>query len=880
MVAPLRKSNKPLGKKGTELDGLHADGSKPPKLDHAAKEKQKQPPALTEYELMQQEELLVLESIYGDDFVQQTQTAGVWNKKSTPAFEICVKESVGDSSDQLSLKLKVELTATYPKTTPILKLHEFKDVPEATRFKIQTVIDTKLKHLVKADAPEGIIYDLIELIREVLRDSAQAIAEGRALPSLEEERERHRIEAQRLLQYQQDEQARQRVEAVEEEKRIMSDMLGAEVERQKQVQRETAAKSKSWQLTHHQADGSSSRRFSSGEGRIRFDRVCTAKDRAGNEFTFDSVTHKESLEDGPLSRVFTVQPILSEGLGQTMVLKETVVRVGSKDPSEVRKQIKAIEFSLENVRSALGPGHRNVLPLIDFKIDMPPPNSSAKYTISVLTPWARKGSLGAMLQLMLPNISKVREWGRDLIDGMGWIHSHHVTHGSIHADNIMLYTEQSGEVVPRITDIDYQRRLHQANTRSKSPVGIGSARSSGWIAPEIASSSKPHYSLKSDVWDMGVVFVQMVFGVDAVARHKSPEEMRKSQNLSSQLAEMVDKFFTLDESKRARAIELSSCEFLATDAPIGGPLSNLRSESPYGLGGGSVGRDPHRDFSAHRTLFENMPSLPASRYANDYSEETLLGKGGFGAVVKARLKLDGRVYAIKKIQLRNDETLSTILAEVKLLSTLNNPHVVRYYSTWVEESITIDSQSSSDDEDDDGDEAEASDSKETAEESIKSADMAYEFGYDTDNIGRSTASRGLDIVSHHHEVESSEEDETDDEFESETSDDEDDGDESGSEGDGHDDDDSEVETHIGSTDGRGNDNSNNIVPQHGVAVSNVAQAPVITTGPARLRTTMYIAMEYCEKRVSEWLLKESYICIIIIKSGILCKRATSKSTEK
>ena len=75
----------------------------------------------------------------------------------------------------------------------------------------------------------------------------------------------------------------------------------------------------------------------------------------------------------------------------------------------------------------------------------------------------------------------------------------------------------------------------------------------------------------------------------------------------------------------------------------------------------------------------------SSRFTEDFVEEGRLGKGGFGEVVKARKKLDGQIYAIKKITQRSQASLTEILKEVRLLSQLSHPAVVRYYNTWVEE---------------------------------------------------------------------------------------------------------------------------------------------------------------------------------------------------
>ncbi|GAM21149.1 hypothetical protein SAMD00019534_043240 [Acytostelium subglobosum LB1] len=79
------------------------------------------------------------------------------------------------------------------------------------------------------------------------------------------------------------------------------------------------------------------------------------------------------------------------------------------------------------------------------------------------------------------------------------------------------------------------------------------------------------------------------------------------------------------------------------------------------------------------------PNVQTSRYHGDFEEIQLLGRGGFGQVVKVRNRLDGRFYAIKKIKLDRDQTLNKrILREVITLSRLHHQHVVRYYQAWIE----------------------------------------------------------------------------------------------------------------------------------------------------------------------------------------------------
>ncbi|KAI8372143.1 kinase-like domain-containing protein [Blakeslea trispora] len=87
-------------------------------------------------------------------------------------------------------------------------------------------------------------------------------------------------------------------------------------------------------------------------------------------------------------------------------------------------------------------------------------------------------------------------------------------------------------------------------------------------------------------------------------------------------------------------------------------------------------------------------SVQNSRYNTDFVELNLLGKGGFASAYRARNKLDGIHYAIKKIRLgndieveeqkRSDNPYERIFREIKNLARLEHQNVVRYYSSWLE----------------------------------------------------------------------------------------------------------------------------------------------------------------------------------------------------
>ncbi|KAL6780346.1 hypothetical protein ACKKBF_B13520 [Auxenochlorella protothecoides x Auxenochlorella symbiontica] len=76
----------------------------------------------------------------------------------------------------------------------------------------------------------------------------------------------------------------------------------------------------------------------------------------------------------------------------------------------------------------------------------------------------------------------------------------------------------------------------------------------------------------------------------------------------------------------------------------------------------------------------------ASRYRSDFVELRTLGRGAFGVVVAATNRMDGRVYAIKRIALdaQAPAAHARIMREVTTLSRLQHPHVVRYFQAWTE----------------------------------------------------------------------------------------------------------------------------------------------------------------------------------------------------
>lgn len=640
------------------------------------------------------------------------------------------------------------------------------------------------------------VDEIVEGIREILEDAAQAKASGKQLPSLEEERDRHEAAIAKLAEEQKEKDERSKAEELKAQEKARAEDLQQEIERQKQKSKESKHNRNS--LIQHQPTKNAKADIEA----IEFDQFCTTNDRLGNPLTFRSVAGKCEPRPGQISTVFTVRPVLVNGQSnQTMALKEAVLRCSGHDPKEFKKQLQSVETRLQDLKANKRIHHRHLVEVLDFKVESGDANNSSvsnAWTVRVLSPMAEKGSLGELLELAGHiEIGKVRAWTRDLLDGLNFLHNKNIAHQDLHSGNILLFREPTGEIVPKISDAWYQRELHSISAQKHGLPGLNSSKSAYWLPPEIAGASRPQYTYKTDIWDFGIIFVQMIFGPDVLKRYSSPKNLMESLMLSQSLHELVSRFFKEDKQKRPRAFELGSSEFLATDASVlFDDSAAILSNSPSITSLQALPARLRRDSTINR-------AAAVSRYTEDFVEEGRLGKGGFGEVVKARKKLDGQIYAIKKITQRSQASLTEILKEVRLLSQLSHPAVVRYYNTWVEEVQDMS--------DTEGDTSTDDYTEET--EGTESAGIDIQFATSTGGLDFMSSNAAVEFDS---DEESDEGDEDDDEYDS---------------------DDSSI------TDNGIADRVMSPERERHLALQRRAKYQ------RSYRTILYISMEYCEKRV-------------------------------
>jgi translation initiation factor 2-alpha kinase 4 len=506
------------------------------------------------------------------------------------------------------------------------------------------------------------IYELAVSIQDVLEDVAQAQAQDKDLPSLEEERMEQEAAALQRADLEKQEEIRKQKAAAVEEERALQEMLQDKM-RQRNKARILRRKSRTGGADMSYVDDL----VENTPGAICFDPPLAVNDTDEQPLVFRAVHGKTLLQSKQCKKTFTVRPVVSENRCHVPMLVLKELCLGEKDSEGLafREQMRTSEDKLEGIKRLR---HPNLVEFVGFKINRPigqidsPDNS---WTVFALLEHANKGSLSELLDIVgTVAVDMLRGWMIQLLEALEFYHRSGFVHGNIHCGRVFLFRTPSGETIVKL-----QSSIEEALPYS--PCGkpsFAASKSPLWLPPELTEDSSPP-SMKTDVWDLGIVLLQMGFGKDVLLRYTSANQLMVSMGLSPPLQDLLCEFFRPDPRKRPTAFQLQPSEFFRVDAP----LKTRESAS----GSVSIQRRPRLD------SFGAMPAF--SRYHQDFDETGQLGRGGFGQVVKARNKLDGRLYAIKKISQTSAAALKDTLSETMLLSRLNHSYVVRYYTAWLEE---------------------------------------------------------------------------------------------------------------------------------------------------------------------------------------------------
>lgn len=582
------------------------------------------------------------------------------------------------------------------------------DLRRGAKSRVEDVVKNKPKTLLGSE----MIYEIALNIQDILEDVALAQAEDKDIPSLEEERIEQEAAAIQQAEQQRQEELRKQEAATAEEERALQQLLEDKIrERERTRARNSRRKSRSAALDANAI----SEPTEDSPGTILFDTPLIMNDSEERPLVFRAVFGKTLLRSTHNKQTFTVRPIVSESRTHAplLVLKEISLEEKGPETLAFRQQIRTSEDKLEALRKLR---HPNLVDFIGFKIHRSldaHDSSDNTWRIFVLFEYANKGSLSELLDIVgSVAVETIRSWMIQLLEALEFYHRNGVVHGNIHCGRVLVFRNATGSTTVKLEG-GIEEALPGPGGRKRT---LATSKSPFWLPPELTQDDAQP-TAKTDIWDLGIVFLQMGFGKDVLQRFTSANAVMSSLDLSAPLQDLLREIFRPDPKKRPTAFQLQPSEFFRVDVPL---IEHAAAS--------------HSTSLSRRPRLDSQVGMPAfSRYCQDFDEAGLLGRGGFGQVVKARNKLDGRFYAIKKISQNSAGALKDTLSEIMLLSRLNHPYVVRYYTAWLEEDFdTIDEEavSSTDGDSQEGDMYARST---TGLDFISSSGYPkVEFDYDTD----------------------------------------------------------------------------------------------------------------------------------------------------
>lgn len=713
---------------------------------------------LEELKEIQLNEIEALKAIFMDDYREVVNKTAWKVTQPDPEFilHLCPL-GVEENEANVTVDLKVRFPKSYPNKPPELHLINSKGLSAPVLRQLTNSLQQTTKQLLGQE----MMYDLSDHVRAFLANHNAPPSATSKLTLHEQMTIRNEQDLKVEREREQEELDRKRKER-EAELRVQSDMMNEKIQQdlERKRQHARAAREQRKELGfsdseiiddsddfHAQFDDPSSLVDNGDIKVIRFENLITVsieKEENGvipKRICFHTVAIGPCVGKGVVGETFSAQPLNYQLTGNNstedvdnlllpclLAIKRVDVTGSYYTTQAGKRKLQDIERELDRLRSLQ---HPHILNIYDARLDRSRMDRNS-WILHILMEYEQGGSLYDLLKKCGGGLrlAIIRKYMKQLLWAVNHIHLNGFVCKDIRSNSIFCGNDQS----VKLADISYNKRLHDLNksnflVESENKENVSSETTCAWISPELRERPGV-YGRKNDIWCLGVVFVEMLWGVDVTKEFGDFEAFLRTA--ASELPPIANEFakrlLEPDPRKRPTAIDLMNDSFFAGSnestmiAEQAAPPVFSTNVAPH-MNSGTINNhveivgpaqlyEPsmavNHDFNKSMYPPDNhnrvqtvanqqqqpqdmnavaAPIISTSRYKTDFEEIEFLGKGGFGEVIKARNRLDGRLYAIKKVRLdpRDSEDLRKILREVHSLSSLHHQYVVRYFATWFED---------------------------------------------------------------------------------------------------------------------------------------------------------------------------------------------------
>ncbi|KAK5097358.1 eukaryotic translation initiation factor 2-alpha kinase [Exophiala xenobiotica] len=600
--------------------------------------------ALKDFPEQQKNAFAMVKLMYGNETRLDVGRKTVWGKPKL-GFEIAVTAR-HDAS--VFVRLDIELPENYPKLGPTIHLIEL----EPDTADLRAGLNNTIEQITKSEQDdEAMLSSILSEIETRLQDEVDKEANRAQGATLEEERTATEVAAKADASSKQQLALRQKeVEAAAEEAQLAQDVEN----HRRQRQLLSSSGSAPEQSTTVGEDYPSSC--------IVFTNDITCHDFSIDaDLTFRAVQPMSVIYQRDNKKVLLACPYRNgDVMTQQLVLKEVRLPPAMDGEAEYRAALSNIEKALQEAKRF---DHAAVVKIHGYKLVRSlDERTQAFWDLFILSEYAQQ-SLTALLDMVDSlTAARIRTYTRSILDALEFYDRRGYTHPAINAHNILLFGSAHGSYQAKLSD-GYGTALQELiditqDTHHSEPA------QGNWAAPELVNGTSARNS-KTCIWELGVVLLQMALGNELTKTYTSPEDALSRAGLDQDFDHLISKMCAISARKRPTAFQLQSHQFFKSHERSIFTAEIRRATSIQTL-------------SRSKSVFE-------SRWASEWEPVERLGKGGFGVVLKARNRLDGHFYAVKKLKCKSVQDIEGIWGEVRMLAQLNHPGIVRYFGSWSEE---------------------------------------------------------------------------------------------------------------------------------------------------------------------------------------------------
>ncbi|CAD6190110.1 unnamed protein product [Caenorhabditis auriculariae] len=572
---------------------------------------------------IQNNERLVIESIYGEDATFPEKAWKVWNPLDVKIRLEALstgQESENENKKPVGLDLRVICDNDYPYSIPRFEFSNISAVSQDCLKKLRDKLTEKAKNLKGTE----MVHELCQLVREYLAEQ-KIVPAGSFHDKMMKEIEKNENEIMRKRA----DSERKEVEWAEERERIKIE---------NQLQRE-----------------------------VELGRQQTA--RIEGEFRMIAGRRVVVLANIPVKRK-KLHRFCREWMGfcdneQLLISEWTFRYTANRNLAEAEKRcfagfLRCLDAALDELNALCE------LPSVDpnlvgyaFIHSQKISTSDSNFNVQVFVAqrlFPDEENLTSVYHVVATNGSLMRRLAAQAVCALRWLHEQQLSHSAVLPHAVWLRDN-----LFRFSDFGTLKKLTSL-CEFFSTIVSGKQQAH----PETEEKEKKSTPRKKDLFQLGILLDGLSIEGQESHFSRAPTPSIGNTDAATQLASFVTK---CQEAKNID--QLVEDPYLIQDLPLSG--SNEQSSL---IGGGM---DSH------------------CRLMKEFFVIRMLGKGGFGDVLLARNKLDSSDYAVKRIPLNsgNERLNRRIKREAKLFAKLNHPHVVRYYSAWIEEIVPVERNSTS-----------------------------------------------------------------------------------------------------------------------------------------------------------------------------------------